>query len=158
MKKLITIISFFILSINLNSKEIPKGISKDTWTVYFGDFEGIELSSSNQLLASTIPMFFRNNLDSNFVHFSNKDEFALVLGSEIESEIKNIKEKRLELLKKRDALLFKKSSIEADYDKVDREIEILNFDIDTFMKLNPKDITMKPFFGIDIEPDDKKKN
>lgn len=152
MKKIIIVLLVFFVLINLNSKEL----SKDSWVIYVGNFEGIELSPSNQLLTSTIPMFFRDNLDRNFIHFSNEEEFALVIDSEITSEIKNIREKKLKLLKDRDALLFKKSRTELDYEKLDKDIDNLNLDIETFKEFKLEDISMEPLFDIVIEPSDEK--
>ncbi|MBN2618746.1 MAG: PEGA domain-containing protein [Spirochaetales bacterium] len=102
MKKIFFLL--FTLPFLLNSQEI--NINKDKWVIEWGKFSSESLSSSNQILSTTIPQYLMENIDFSHKHYLDSTENKLVLQELIHSKKKELTKERLDITKSRDLLLF----------------------------------------------------
>lgn len=150
MKRLLLII-LSLISISLSGEEL----SKNDWTILFGQLEGGSLSFSNKLLTTSIPTYLFENMPEDAEHSMTENERDIIEISLRKEKLEEFQKEKRELWDKRDELLFtggteeKRAEYTEDISALNTKIE----EIDNWILADGNDITikLKPDSAEDLE-------
>ncbi|MGL1894392.1 MAG: PEGA domain-containing protein [Spirochaetaceae bacterium] len=148
MKKTVFSLLILLSSITCFSEEL----NKENWTVEWGQLEGNNLSLSNQLLLTSIPTYFSQNIQKEHKHYIDKNESLLVLRHIRDKNIDDLKDEKFKILKAKDKLIFLEKPDNKKKKEFDKRIQELN---DEISKLNNIEISKLDFINdlvIDYQP------
>lgn len=150
MKKYLVVI-FITISCTINAIDIVK----DSWIIEWAELNGENLSLSNQLLLSSIPTYFMENIDKDHNHYVDSQEKSSVF-----EHLKEIKKKELflsrsELLSKESDFFFNNTT-SSKIEESKKKIQEINDDIDSLKKILYTDDIIPNSFKINFLPENGK--
>lgn len=143
---------FLILSIVISFTLGAEILGKDSWVIEWGELEGINLSLSNQLLLTSIPTFFMENIDSDLHHYTDESERLLVFNKVKQLKNSTLLTSRTDLITKKDTLFFD-SETTSNTEKIEQSIIEVDKEIEEIEQYNLDEKSFPDNFEIEFQPE-----